>query len=123
MTSVKIKAQLLKRVSESLQPHADRMYADRGHRWVALVELDVVERIETDETDDDGETYTAHTAVLRLAHLEVADGKAEAPVRDALRALWARRTAGGTLDEPLAQHEADTATKFLPHLVDELDDL
>jgi hypothetical protein len=122
MTTVKLKGQLLKRVNEALQPFAERMYADRGHRWVALVELDGVERIEVDEIDDDGDTYTGYTVVLRIAHVEIADGNAEEPVRQALRALWARRTADGTLDAPLAEREADTATRFLPHMVDELDD-
>ncbi|WDZ91165.1 hypothetical protein [Nocardiopsis sp. HUAS JQ3] len=122
MTTVKVKGQLIKRVAEALQPFADRMYADRGHRWVALVELDGVERIEADTPGDDGDTHTGYTVVLRLAHVEIADGRAEDPVRQALRALWARRTADGTLDAPLAEREADTATRLLPHMVDELDD-
>lgn len=116
MTAVKLLSQLRKRVVEALEPHAAQMYERREH-WVALVEFEVHERIETTETDADGNEYLVETARLRVSSLEIATGDAEHHVREALRALWSRRTASGTLDEPLAGREAETAVRLLPGLI------
>lgn len=114
---VKLTGRLPRRVEQALAPHASAMYARPGSRWVALVEVEVHERTETTETNDDGEPERTHTVRLRVADLEIATGDAAEHVREALRALWARRTSSGTLDGALAAAEADTAVRLLPALL------
>lgn len=114
---VRLTGRLPRRVEHALAPHASAMYARPGSRWVALVEVEVHERTETTETNADGEPERTHTVRLRVADLEIATGDAAEYVREALRALWARRTASGTLDGALADAEADTAVRLLPGLL------
>lgn len=123
MTTAKLVAQLRKRVAEALAPHAEHLYQHRGERLVALVELEVCERVETTETDEDGTEYPAHTVKLRVSELEVASGEHADHTRRALRALWANRTADGTLDESVARADADRDVRPLPGLLGDHADL
>ena len=117
MTTAKLVAHLRKRVAQALDPHAARLYSRRGERLVALVELEVCGRGESAETYADGEEYPAHAVKPRVSELEVASGEHADHVRRALRALWARRTADGTLDEPLADADADRDVRLLVGLL------
>ncbi|MEV4158988.1 hypothetical protein [Nonomuraea dietziae] len=93
MADVKLDAKVLAKVAEALEEHTTTMFDRLGSRWVAVVELQAVERSEPadDEKPD--------TVKLRITELELATGENARHVRDVLAALYRLRTTAGTLDE------------------------
>lgn len=78
----------------ALEPHVAGLYAAPGRRLVIVAELEHVERTQPGPNSDKEPSVAA-----RFSACEVAAGEREAPVREAMRALYLQRTARGTLDE------------------------
>jgi len=109
MTIVKLEAKVATHAADALGLHVDALYANLGRR---IAELAAVERNEI-AADEDKDAYVK----LQVKHLEVAADRAEEPVRDALRALHAQRTAFGTLNE---DQEVELSDETLARLGGEL---
>lgn len=91
---IKLDSKLASHASDSLGLHAASLYATLGKRVIGIVEFSATERGEVapDESKD--------TSVkLQIKHLEIAGEEQEDAVRQAMRALYAQRTAFGTLNE------------------------
>lgn len=97
MTAIKFDSKVVADVDQALRPHAGWMFAKQGGRWVAVVELEHVERAEpAPEEDKDA------TVKLRITDAEIADDPDHASyLREILEALFRRRTKANTLDEHL----------------------
>lgn len=99
MTQVKITGgKLSKKVAEALAPHVDELFTHRSGRWMAVVELVHDDRTEPGLAPDGNPTQEASVR-LRVADMELAAGEDEHHLRTAARALYAKRTASGTLLE------------------------
>lgn len=91
---VKLDSKVLTDVAEALEPHADTMFRQRRGRWVAVVELAHVERVEPGPDED-----KAPAVKVRVTSLEIApDVSWEATLRQLMNDLYRRRTSDGTLD-------------------------
>lgn len=112
MTTVKLDAKVASHASEALGLHVDALYAHLGRRIVVIAELAATERNEI-AADEDKDAYVK----LQVKHLEVAADRAEEPVREALRALHAQRTAFGTLTE---DHDVELSEQTLTALAGDL---
>lgn len=120
MTEIKIDPKLNKPVERALAPHADALLAaPLGSRYVAVVELAVVEHAERSngEIDDNGDPLTVNVAKVRPVLLEIATGDDAEHVRRALRALWTKRTADGTLTGATDVENAEANLRFAAALI------
>lgn len=120
MTEIKIDPKLNKPVEKALEPHGDALLAaPLGTRYVAVVELAVVEHAEksTGDVDDNGDPLTVHVAKVRPVLLEIAQGDDAEHVRRTLRALWTKRTADGTLTGADDQERAEATLRFSADLI------
>lgn len=94
MTTIKVDGKLSSNASVSLETLAGTLFRTPGMRIVGVVELAAIERTEP-APDEDKEP----SVKLAIKHLEIGLGDQEHNLRSALRALYAMRTASGTLDE------------------------
>lgn len=94
MTTIKIQGKLPVAVTDVLAPLAETIYKDPGGYLVAIVELRHVDHNDPAEDIDD----IKRRAELRIVSIEVGHGEQEDALRRAQRALYAVRTADGTLD-------------------------
>ncbi|MFJ6935721.1 hypothetical protein [Streptomyces sp. NPDC101132] len=95
---VKLDSKILTDVAEALEPHASEMFKQRQGRWVAVIELAHVERVQPGPDEDKDPSVK-----LRVTDLEIAPTAAfENEIRQLLRDLHQRRTSEGTLDEHAA---------------------
>jgi len=102
VTDIKFDSKVLADVAEALEVHADDMFKQRKGRWIAVVELAHVERVEPGP-DEDKEP----TVKLRVVGIEVAaDEFTDERLRQAQRSMYRARTQAGTLDEA-AGYRAD----------------
>jgi hypothetical protein len=94
MTTIKLQGKLPAAVTDVLAPLADQIYKDPGGYLVGIVELRHVDHNDPAEDVDD----IKRAVTLRITSLEVGHGEQEHNLRAAQQALYAVRTAGGTLD-------------------------
>ncbi|MFF0019134.1 hypothetical protein ACFYQQ_01010 [Streptomyces sp. NPDC005496] len=94
---IKFDSKVLEDVKEALADHAADMFRQRKGRWMAVVELAHVERVEPGPEED-----KFPTVKLRIVGIEVADGEYDDErLRELQRGLYRLRTKGGTLDGEL----------------------
>lgn len=99
MTDIKFDSKVLEAVAEALEPHADDMFKLRRGRWMAVVELTHVERIEPGPDEE-----KAPSVKLRVTGVEVAgDEVNDERLRQLQRQMFERRTSAGTLFHPGTQ--------------------
>lgn len=79
-----------------IEAHVPGIYNDPGRKFVAIVELAHIERVQP-APDADKEP----SVKCKVISCEIPVGEQVDAVRSALRALWLRRTAQGTLTEQL----------------------
>lgn len=92
-TQVKLAPNLPKWGVPDLQ--ADAMWGDLGGTYIAIVEVEVIER--TEPADDEEKDRSLK---LRVTGIELAqDADQEAELRGRRRAMYLQRTKEGTLDE------------------------
>lgn len=95
MTDIKFDSKVLEGVAESLEDHADAMFQQRKGRWLAVVELTHVERIEPGPDEE-----KSPSVKLRVTDIEVAgENVTDDQLRELLRRMFRARTTAGTLDE------------------------
>lgn len=97
MTQPKIDSKVVADVEQSLRPHAADMFRQRGGRWMAVVELEHVER-----TEPAPEEEKEASVKLRVASAEIVTDDHEDYIRRIAEALYKLRTKANTLDEHLA---------------------
>jgi hypothetical protein len=104
VTAIKFDSKVLADVEEALEEHADEMFKRRSGRWMAVVELAHVERVEPGPDEE-----KVPTVKIRVVGIEVApDAEAEERLREAQSRLYVSRTSGGTLDSvTINGHRAD----------------
>lgn len=94
---IKFDSKVLEDVKEALGPHAADMFRQRKGRWMAVVELAHVERVEPGPDED-----KFPSVKLRIVAIEVAaDEFTDERLRELQRGLYRLRTKGGTLDAEL----------------------
>jgi hypothetical protein len=94
MTIAKIEGKPSAAAAAGLEPWIQPLYAAPSKRVLGVLELAHILRTQP-APDADKEPEVK----LRITHLEIARPEQEAPIREALRALYLHRTASGTLDE------------------------
>lgn len=95
MPEIKFDSKVLEDVKDSLSPHAAEMFRQRKGRWMAVVELAHVERVEPGPDEEKNPTVK-----LRVVAMEVAgDDYSDERLREVQRGLYRQRTSKGTLDE------------------------
>lgn len=104
MTVVKIQSTLAASVADVLEPLAEEIYRNQGGNLMVVAELHHADR--NDPVDED----IKRTVTLRVTALEVARGEQEETLRNVQRALYAHRTASGTLSE---DYDIEVADSFL----------
>jgi len=91
---VKFDTKVLADVAEALEPFASEMFKQRKGRWVAVIELAHVERVEPGPDEDKNPAVK-----VRVTDIEIAPNAGwENDIRQLLRDLYQQRTSGGTLD-------------------------
>lgn len=80
--------------SNALEPLVRQIWNKPGARIVGVIELTHVERTEP-APDTDGDP----SVKIRMSALEIAGKEHEGAIREVMRAMFAMRTARGTLDE------------------------
>ncbi|WP_055696531.1 hypothetical protein [Streptomyces silaceus] len=97
MPDIKFDSKVLEDVKDALDGHAMEMFKQRKGRWMAVVELAHVERVEPGPDEE-----KVPTVKLRIVGIEVADNEfADERLRELQRGLYRLRTKGGTLDGEL----------------------
>lgn len=97
MTDIKFDSKVLEDVKEALENYAPDMFHQRKGRWMAVVELAHVERVEPGPDED-----RFPSVKLRIVAIEVAaDEYSDERLRELQRGLYRLRTKGGTLDGEL----------------------
>ncbi|MCP3817807.1 hypothetical protein NLX86_06555 [Streptomyces sp. A3M-1-3] len=97
MADIKFDSKVLEDVKEALEPYSGDMFRQRKGRWMAVVELAHVERVEPGPDED-----KFPSVKLRIVGVEVAgDDFSDERLRELLRGLYRLRTKGGTLDGEL----------------------
>lgn len=91
MPVVKIQSTLPAAVADVLAPLANEIYHNQGGNLMVVAELHHADR--NDPADED----IKRTVTLRVTGLEVARGEQDHTLREVQRALYAHRTAAGTL--------------------------
>lgn len=94
MTKIKIAPKRSTAADKALAGHIERLYENPGSRMLAIVELVHIDR--TMPTEDSG---LEPSVTVRLNHVEPSDEDTEKSLEAALQALYALRTATGTLTE------------------------
>jgi hypothetical protein len=102
VTVVKIQSTLAAGVADVLAPLAEEIYHHQGGNLMVVAELHHADR--NDPIDED----IKRTVTLRVTALEVARGEQEETLRNVQRALYAHRTASGTLSEDYDIEVADS---------------
>jgi len=92
---VKFDSKVLTDVAEALEPHATEMFKQRQGRWMAVVELAHVERVEPGPDEDKQPAVKVRVTSIEVAADEVTTGRLRGVQRD----MYDRRTSGGTLFE------------------------
>lgn len=90
---VKFDSKVLTDVAEALEPHATEMFKQRRGRWMAVVELPHVERVEPGPDEDKQPTVKVRVTSIEVAADEITGGR----LRGLQREMYDRRTSGGTL--------------------------
>lgn len=103
MTDIKVDSKVLEGVAEALEDHADTMFRQRKGRWMAVVELAHVERVEPGPDEDKNPSVKLRIVGIEVAGDEVTDER----LRMLTRQLYQLRTSSGTLDEAAGGHRAD----------------
>lgn len=97
MPEIKFDSKVLEDVKEALADHSLDMFRQRKGRWMAVVELAHVERVEPGPEED-----KFPSVKLRIVAIEVAaDEYTDERLRELQRGLYRLRTKGGTLDGEL----------------------
>ncbi|MGW3570171.1 hypothetical protein ACWDSL_40975 [Streptomyces sp. NPDC000941] len=96
---VKFDSKVLTDVAEALEPHAAEMFKQRRGRWMAIVELTHVERVEPGPDEDKQPAVKVRVTGIEVAADEVTGGR----LRSLQREMYDRRTSGGTLFGAQAQ--------------------
>ncbi|MFJ1995275.1 hypothetical protein [Streptomyces asiaticus] len=97
MPDIKFDSKVLEDVKDSLDDHALNMFQQRKGRWMAVVELAHVERVEPGPDEE-----KVPSVKLRIVAIEVAgDDYSDERLRELQRGLYRLRTKGGTLDGEL----------------------
>lgn len=92
---VKFDSKVLTDVAEALEPHATDMFKQRQGRWMAVVELAHVERVEPGPDEDKQPAVKVRVTSIEVAADEITTGR----LRGVQREMYDRRTSGGTLFE------------------------
>jgi hypothetical protein len=92
---VKFDSKVLTDVAEALEPHTAEMFKQRRGRWMAVVELSHVERVEPGPDEDKQPAVKVRVTGIEVAADEITGGR----LRGIQREMYDRRTAGGTLFE------------------------
>jgi hypothetical protein len=90
---VKFDSKVLTDVAEALEPHAEQMFKQRRGRWIAVVELAHVERVEPGPDEDKNPAVKVRVTSIEVAADEITGGR----LRGLQREMYERRTSGGTL--------------------------
>lgn len=98
---VKFDSKVLTDVAEALEPHATEMFKQRRGRWMAVVELSHVERVEPGPDEDKAPAVKVRVTGIEVAADEITAGR----LRGVQREMYDRRTSDGTL----FQHEGEVA--------------
>jgi len=94
---IKFDSKVLEDIKEAMEPYTDDMFRQRKGRWMAVVELAHVERVEPGPDED-----KFPSVKLRIVAIEVApDEFSDERLRELQRGLYRLRTKGGTLDAEL----------------------
>ncbi|APY88210.1 hypothetical protein DCW30_05675 [Streptomyces alfalfae] len=110
MTDIKFDSKVLEDVKDALAPHTTDMFTQRKGRWMAVVELAHVERVEPGPDED-----KFPSVKVRIVAIEVADNDfADERLRELQRGLYRLRTKGGTLDGEL-DPDVQNARDVLKH--------
>lgn len=97
MPDIKFDSKVLEDIKDALEPYTGDMFRQRKGRWMAVVELAHVERIEPGPDED-----KFPSVKLRIVAIEVAgDAYTDERLRELQRGLYRLRTKGGTLDSEL----------------------
>lgn len=97
MPDIKFDSKVLEDVKDALSDKAPEMFQQRKGRWMAVVELAHVERVEPGPDED-----KFPSVKLRIVSIEVAaDDYTDERLRELERGLYRLRTKGGTLDGEL----------------------
>ncbi|WP_067483815.1 hypothetical protein [Actinomadura hibisca] len=107
MTDIKIEGKVGGSAAAALEPHAPAIYAKRGARVLAVVELAATER--TEPAPDSDKTPSVK---MRIAAMEIPAREQEGAVREVMKALYVQRTAHGTINE---QGEIELSKDTLRH--------
>ncbi len=90
---VKFDSKVLTDVAEALEPFATEMFKQRRGRWMAVVELSHVERVEPGPDEDKAPAVKVRVTSIEVAADEISAGR----LRSVQREMYERRTSGGTL--------------------------
>lgn len=90
---VKFDSKVLTDVAEALEPFAEQMFKQRRGRWMAVVELAHVERVEPGPDEDKNPAVKVRVTGIEVAGDEISGGR----LRSLQREMYERRTSGGTL--------------------------
>ncbi|MBW5426276.1 hypothetical protein GKQ77_32775 [Streptomyces sp. BG9H] len=110
MPDIKFDSKVLEDVKDSLDDHAMEMFKQRKGRWMAVVELAHVERIEPGPDEE-----KVPSVKLRIVAIEVAgDDFSDERLRELQRGLYRLRTKSGTFDGEL-DPDVQNARDVLKH--------
>lgn len=110
MSDIKFDSKVLEDVKDALAPHALEMFRQRKGRWMAVVELAHVERVEPGPDEDKFPSVKLRIVAIEVAPEETADER----LRELQRGLYRLRTKGGTLDGEL-DPDVQQARSILQH--------
>lgn len=97
MPDIKFDSKVLEDVKDALDPHALEMFRQRKGRWMAVVELAHVERVEPGPDEE-----KVPSVKLRIVGIEVAAEEfTDERLRELQRGMYRLRTKGGTFDGEL----------------------
>ena len=99
---VKFDSKVLTDVAEALEPFSEEMFKQRRGRWMAVIELAHVERVEPGPDEDKQPAVKVRVTSIEVAGDEITAGRLRSQQRD----MYDRRTSGGTLFQ---QHDEDVA--------------
>lgn len=97
MTDIKFDSKVLEDVKGALADYAIDMFRQRKGRWMAVVELAHVERVEPGPDEDKFPSVKVRIVAIEVAADEFTDER----LRELQRGMYRLRTKGGTLDGEL----------------------
>lgn len=92
---IKFDSKVLEDVKKALAPYTADMFRDRAGRWMAIVELAHVERVEPGPDEEKAPVVKVRIVGIEVAADEVGDER----LRQQQSLMYERRTSGGTLFE------------------------